>query len=284
MPQADDAQEPIDVQALPVPVPSEMLAQLQRAYDTDPDAVIDRGIKQAKALMRIVKANPKSVVNIQGHDYPKVEIWSTLGRFNRMTAKTEWTRPMGGGSYEARVQVVNMDTGIVIGAAESECSRDEEKWAKSLGYSVRSMAQTRAESKAFRMLLSWVVVLAGMEPTPAEEVPPSGFTSKLPKPVKPTQPPKTKEKPAQKPFPLDEERRVLVASLFRLANEYGEIGGETGREQAHRMNDREERHAAILRRYKVPGLRFCSVDQLRDLETYFKDKVDEIQDANRREP
>ena len=37
-------------------------------------------------------------------------------------------------------------------------------------FQLRSMAQTRAGAKAFRNVLSWVVVLAGYKPTPAEEL------------------------------------------------------------------------------------------------------------------
>jgi hypothetical protein len=38
-------------------------------------------------------------------------------------------------------------------------------------FQLRSMAQTRAGSKALRNALAWVVVLAGYRPTPAEELP-----------------------------------------------------------------------------------------------------------------
>jgi hypothetical protein len=37
-------------------------------------------------------------------------------------------------------------------------------------YQLNSMAQTRAAGKALRFVLSWVVVLAGFDPTPAEEM------------------------------------------------------------------------------------------------------------------
>jgi hypothetical protein len=41
-------------------------------------------------------------------------------------------------------------------------------------FQLRSMAQTRAGSKALRNALAWVVVLAGYRPTPAEELPTHG--------------------------------------------------------------------------------------------------------------
>ena len=47
---------------------------------------------------------------------------------------------------------------------------DETKWAKGPDYARRSMAATRATSKACRLAFSWVMVLAGFQPTPAEEM------------------------------------------------------------------------------------------------------------------
>ena len=42
-------------------------------------------------------------------------------------------------------------------------------------FQIASMAQTRAVSKAFRLALSWVMTLAGYEPTPAEEMKSGGL-------------------------------------------------------------------------------------------------------------
>lgn len=43
-------------------------------------------------------------------------------------------------------------------------------WAHS-EFSIRSMAQTRATGKVYRLALSWIMKMAGFEPTPAEEMP-----------------------------------------------------------------------------------------------------------------
>src|SRR5678816_2244550 len=58
------------------------------------------------------------------------------------------------------------------------CIRDSPKKERVLvgeegvpSFQLRSMAQTRAASKALRNALAWVVVLAGYRPTPAEELP-----------------------------------------------------------------------------------------------------------------
>jgi hypothetical protein len=47
---------------------------------------------------------------------------------------------------------------------------DESKWSDKPLYQLRSMAQTRAQAKALRGVLAWVAVLAGYNPTPAEEM------------------------------------------------------------------------------------------------------------------
>jgi len=72
--------------------------------------------------------------------------------------------------WEARVEARTRD-GALVGAAESECLRAESKWADRDDYALRSMAQTRATSKALRQPLGFVVALAGYAVTPAEEMP-----------------------------------------------------------------------------------------------------------------
>ena len=47
----------------------------------------------------------------------------------------------------------------------------EENWQDRDDYALRSMAQTRATSKALRQPLGFVITLAGFDPTPAEEMP-----------------------------------------------------------------------------------------------------------------
>jgi hypothetical protein len=81
----------------------------------------------------------------------------------------EWTRKTDTG-WEARVEARTLD-GRVVGAAEAMCTRDERTWKSRDDYAIRSMAQTRATSKALRQPLGFVVTLAGFEATPDEEMP-----------------------------------------------------------------------------------------------------------------
>ena len=57
-----------------------------------------------------------------------------------------------------------------VGWGEGRCTRSEGNWATRDDYQLSSMAQTRAQSKALRQPLGFVVSLAGYSATPAEEV------------------------------------------------------------------------------------------------------------------
>jgi hypothetical protein len=72
--------------------------------------------------------------------------------------------------YQATVEARTM-AGAVVGRADAECTRDEnDKWRNAPSFQLRSMAQTRASSKALRMPLGFVMKLAGYDTTPAEEM------------------------------------------------------------------------------------------------------------------
>lgn len=80
------------------------------------------------------------------------------------------TYDVDGLDWEACVEV-RTASGAVVGRAEGMVSRSEEKWSRREDYALRSMAETRAESRAYRKAIGWIVHLAGYNPTPAEEMP-----------------------------------------------------------------------------------------------------------------
>ena len=131
---------------------------------------IDEARQKATALAEIVEAQGLfSLINKK--KYLHVEAWEIIGRGYNVGATIEWSRPLPDGGWEARALVVT-DDGIPIGAAESECGTEgDSPWNKRASYAQRSMAQTRAVSKALRIRLSWVVILAGYAATPFEEMP-----------------------------------------------------------------------------------------------------------------
>lgn len=98
-----------------------------------------------------------------------VEGWTLLGAlFGLTTVQTDFHEIEDG--YSSTVEVYDGDR--VIGKATSFCTRGERRWSKADPYAVASMAQTRAQSKALRGVLGFVVALTGdFQPTPAEEMP-----------------------------------------------------------------------------------------------------------------
>ena len=78
------------------------------------------------------------------------------------------TAEVDGYGWEARVEVYK--DGALAAAGEGMVSRTEESWRDSDDQAVRSMAQTRAASKAIATAARWIPALAGYAGTPASEV------------------------------------------------------------------------------------------------------------------
>lgn len=154
----------------------------------DPLEVVERASRVADSLKGVLSRQGLTQ-NIQGKAYVKVEGWVTLGSMLGVVPVCTWTRPVERG-WEARVEARTLD-GRVIGAAEAQCTRDEKMWSKRDDYALRSMAQTRATSKALRGPLGFIVTLAGYVATPAEEIPTDG------------PPPASAPEPAAPPMSLD---------------------------------------------------------------------------------
>lgn len=157
------------------PEPSETMA-LQVAPPTslfrtdDPVEVLKKAKAIADALAPVIR-EAGLVASIQGKDYLKVEAWQTLGQQVGVTPVVVSTRrltdPEEG--WEARCEARTLD-GRTIGAADSMCLRTEERWKDSEDFEIRSMAQTRAMSRALASVLRFIPTLAGMAGTPAEEM------------------------------------------------------------------------------------------------------------------
>ena len=170
-------------------------------FGTDDPVQIIRKSAEVAGALKDVLAKQNMISKISGRDHVKVEGWQTTGVMLGVSARVAWSRPycdpvsgepvvsdyevvefnkktqverrfhVTGHSWEARVEVVRAD-GEVIAAGEAMCSRNESTWAKRDDFSLRSMAQTRATSKALRGVLGFIVTMAGYEASPAEEMPP----------------------------------------------------------------------------------------------------------------
>src|SRR5437867_8261825 len=156
----------------------------------DPQKALAEASKAAKALQEVVK-KAGLLQNIGGRNHLRVEAWQTLGAFYGVTADVEWTKPIAGSTptiivgFEARATA--LWHGQKISAAEAECRTDEKNWQGKPLFQLRAMAQTRATARALRHVLAWLVVMAGYEATPAEEMTMPPAISN-PDPLGPTQP------------------------------------------------------------------------------------------------
>jgi hypothetical protein len=134
---------------------------------SEPTEVLLAAKRVASALKaEIVAAD--MVRKIGGREYVLAEGWGTLGAMLGVTPHIVWSRSFEDG-WEARAEVITAD-GRVIGAGEAMCLRSERGWAGRDSYALRSMAQTRATSRALRSVLAFVMTLSGVEATPAEEI------------------------------------------------------------------------------------------------------------------
>lgn len=141
----------------------------------DPAEILQRAKATAEALAPVIR-EAGLVSNISGKDYLNVEAWQTLGQQVGVTpVVTETKRLTNPDGWEARCEARTLD-GRTIGAADSMCLRSEERWKDSEDFELRSMAQTRAMSRALASVLRFIPTLAGFSGTPAEEM--SGVKSR----------------------------------------------------------------------------------------------------------
>ena len=167
--------------------------------DHNPHDMIAVATALAGALKDVVERQKLFTV-ISGKKFPQVEAWMTIGRMDNVVAR-EAERPIRNddGSYEAFVELVRLSDGMVIGRASALCgTQDDRPWNNRSEPARRSMAVTRATSRAFRQQYSWIMALAGYEPTPADEMPDERGETHQPAPrsvreaaAKPYEPPRT---------------------------------------------------------------------------------------------
>lgn len=137
-----------------------------------PDEVLREAGRAAQALKDVI-SKKKNPVIFNGEQYLEFEDWQTIGRFYGITAKVISSNFVEFGDvqgFEARACAFHVASGKEISCADSMCLNDEKNWTRKPLFQLKSMAQTRACVKALRNVLSWVAVLGGYKPTPAEEM------------------------------------------------------------------------------------------------------------------
>ena len=163
-----------------------------------PDEIIAQAQEQAKALMSVVDKQ-NLYQTIHGRKFLNVEGWQLLGSFVGLNAICQPSKRLdeaGVDGWSCYVEVHDR-TGQIVAGADAQCCRDEKNWKTSDDFQLRSMAQTRAISKAYRTKISFIAKMAGFEATPAEEI--TGDEDFLSKPKPPTVNPPTATKPKEEP-------------------------------------------------------------------------------------
>lgn len=127
----------------------------------------------ADALKGVIEKQ-KLYANIQGKKFVTCEGWTTLASLCGFIPSISAVEVVQEGNViEAKAEAILTKKGVTVAKAIAFCRSDEDKFGGKRmqeKYEVASMAQTRAVSKVCRIALSWIMTMAGYEPTPAEEV------------------------------------------------------------------------------------------------------------------
>jgi hypothetical protein len=136
---------------------------------SNPQVALERMSELAKTLVDLVKSQ-KLYTTINGKEFLYSEAWTCLGAMVGVHAIVTTTRENESGDGIVAHAEARTIRGELVGGADAECSRAEKRWKDREPYAIRSMASTRAISRALRAPLGQIVVLAGYNPAPAEEV------------------------------------------------------------------------------------------------------------------
>lgn len=135
-----------------------------------PQEVMTRGQATAAACRQIVL---QCSMKLQGKKYIKAEGWQALAAACGYSPRISEVQVLENEDIRAVCELVRLSDGEVVARAEGYVGVDETTWSRRPRYARRAMAQTRATSRACRSALAWIVPLldAGLETTPAEEIP-----------------------------------------------------------------------------------------------------------------
>jgi hypothetical protein len=158
---------------LVVQEPRHVAVARRTLFDLSPKDQVAFATDVANVLTDVIDRQ-KLYTMIQGKKHVRVEGWSTMGTLLGVLPRESRVIEHADGSFEAYVDLINSNTGLVVGGGSALCSIDEPRWGSAPKFSRRSMAITRATGKAYRLAFSWIITMAGYEATPYEEMPDVG--------------------------------------------------------------------------------------------------------------
>jgi hypothetical protein len=132
---------------------------------------IERGAVIARQLRDYLR-QARMTVRIQGRDHVRIEGWQVLCHMCQLPLPSivSLRREERADGHYVYVAEASLAYNGREYRAYGVCSSDEVNWRGKPEFQLASMAQTRAAGKVLRLLLGWVMTLAGYEPTPAEEM------------------------------------------------------------------------------------------------------------------
>jgi len=169
-----------------VPVPESALANVPIGiFADDPIQAIEQVTSIVKHVDTLIAPRRKDFIcQIQGRDYPMVVWWTAVGAFLGLMPRVVWTERIDEPAehhtetWKARVEVYNR-TDALVSSGEAICSRGERGKKQWESPALLAMAQTRATGRSFRTPLSCLAVMAGLEPTVAEDMQSGGIVDEV---------------------------------------------------------------------------------------------------------
>lgn len=166
----------------------------QSGFELQPGRSITVVLSEAAEVARVFQKKAEQMglyQTIGPSKHLKIEGWQILAATYRIFAREIVTTYVQFGDvrgYESVYEAYHGPTGVCVSKASAMCLDDEENWDSRPKYEwvdkkriqvglvkvplqqIRSMAQTRAESKVLSNVFKWVAKMGGFETTPAEEM------------------------------------------------------------------------------------------------------------------
>jgi hypothetical protein len=161
----------------PASFPMSSTGNIEVSQPRSPDVILDQA-RVANSRLKAIIAKKARPVMINGKQYLEYEDWALIAKFYGVTAKvteSKFVEVKDHCGYESKAVAYELASGKEISGAFGMCMNDEvigsgktrEDWTLQR---LRSLSQTRACAKVLKNVFSWVAVLGGYAPTPAEEM------------------------------------------------------------------------------------------------------------------
>lgn len=148
------------------------MTELQQVKPTYELINKDSLLSLSNELASLIKEKKLST-NIQGKQFVNVEGWGYAGAAIGLIPIITEVQNLSQEDeikYMATCEIRSYQDYKLVSVGIAICSNKERTKRSFDEYAICSMAQTRAEGKAYRLLLGWLMKAAGFEATPAEEM------------------------------------------------------------------------------------------------------------------